>query len=112
MKKIILLITAIIFGLSAYADYTVTTSQPLYNAQPIGYQAFQPYGQSYYQNPYQMQYPGQCINPYQYQNPYLNRSNLPYTMLNPAVTGLGATTGGSVAKNIGQSILYSMLRGY
>lgn len=118
MNKGILLLIAISIGLSAYADYTVTTQQPLYNAPVVDYPMIQPYpqpyAQPYYQNPYQAQYQGQCVNPYQYQAPYLYRRNLPYTALNPAVTGLGTTTttGGSVAKNIGQSILYSMLRGY
>lgn len=123
MNRIILALIVMTIGLSAQADYTVTTYQPLYPAQitpPVGNypttQAYgQPYNQAYYPNPYQAQYQnqyqGQFVNPYQYR-PNVYGNNLPYSALNPAVTGLGTTGGSQVVKNIGQSVLYSLLRGY
>lgn len=107
-----LLLVAILIGLSAKADYTVQTYEPFYPnpAQPY-------YNQNYYANPYQAQYQTETANPYLYQqqcvNPYLNRrygypGYLPYSTLN------GTTTGGAqgIVKNIGQSLLYSIMRGY
>jgi len=122
MNRIILLLIAIAIGLSANADYTIQTSQPVYPAQTYGQQYIQPYNQVYNQNPYYQnqnpyQYQAQCVNPYQYQNSYYGYgNNSPYTGINPALStlsGLG-NTGGThqIVKNIGQSMLYSMLRGY
>lgn len=130
MNRLILLLVAVLVGLSANADYTVTTNQPLYPT-PVGSYSIaqqpymQQYNQGYYQNPYQNQYQGQYINPYQvgyqqqyanpyqYQMPYGYRSNSPYSVINSAISGLGATNGTQgIVKNIGQSILYSMVRGY
>jgi len=111
----------ITIGLAAYADYTVQTIQPWYNPQTSTLYSSQPYNptynqtydqgysQDYYQNPPQVQYQRQCINPYQYRRPYYGYSNtLPY-----AATGL-LNTGGTqnVVRNIGQSMIYSMFRGY
>lgn len=121
MNKIILFLIAVSIGLCAQADYTVQTYQPLYPAQPVGYPAIQPYAQQYnqqynqgyYQNPYQAQYQGQYVNPYQYPRPYGYGNNLPYTGMN-SILPVSGNTGGTqqVVKNIGQSMLYSMLRGY
>jgi len=146
MKKIILLLAVILVGLSARADYTVTTTQPVYQApiqQPINYSALQPYaqpytqtyGQNYGQNyvqPYTQQYnpysqnpyqtsqcQGNYINPYQYRNQYGYGAS-PYGVGGSVLSGLGglgglggtSTGGAGIVKNIGQSVLYSMLRGY
>jgi len=114
MNKIILFLMTMIIGLSAHADYTVQTSQPLYPTQAISYSALQSYApqynQGYYQNPYQAQCQGQYANTYPYQGAY-GYGN-PYTAVNPTVAGLG-TIGGTpqVLKNIGQSMIYSMIRG-
>lgn len=128
MNRIILLLIAITIGLSANADYTVQTYQPLVPSQPIqpiDYTTNQPYmqtynqqysptyNQPYYQNPYQVQSQTQCVNPYQYQNPYTYGSNIPYSAINAATSSIGS--GGvapQIMKNIGKSMLYSMLRGY
>ena len=106
MNKTILSLLVIAIGLSAQADYTVQTVEPLYpnqmtqpqnytNIQPYQqnpqYQQGQPYqpyqnynqtyNQGYYQDPYQTQnpYQGQVQNPYlgQYPNQYNPYSN-PY----------------------------------
>ena len=134
MKRIILSLIAMLIGLSAHAfswqNLIIPSNQtyqpyqqlvPAQVAQPaqaINYSAFQPYAQSYnqgnyqnpyqrqYANPYQSQYQGQYANPYQYQSPYGYGSSLP-----SMVSGLG-NTGGSeqVMKNIGESMIYSMIR--
>lgn len=136
MNKIILLLIVISMGLSVQAfDWTSLLYQPaqpyssyqqyptyqsyvpnqaIQNAQNIDYSATQaygqPYSQAYYQNPYQIQNQGQYINPYLNRRPYGYRNNLPYNV----VPALSTTTTGtnSVAKSLGQSMLYSMLRGY
>lgn len=97
----------ITFGLSAQAlswtDFILPSANyPI--AQPNPYTQ---YNQAYYPNSYQTQ----CISPYQYQNPYSYSNNIPYSITNPTVSG---TTGGTsrILKNIGQSVLYSMIRGY
>ena len=133
MNRIILLFGVIIFGLINQVEaYTVTTYQPtqsypqVFSAQPNqGLQSFDystnqaysnPYNQTYsqnpYQSPYQVPYQGQCVNPYQYQNPYAYGNNLPYTA-SPTTSELG-TSGGTqqLLKNIAQSIIFSKLRGY
>lgn len=130
MNRIIILLALILIGLSAKADYTVTTQQPLYPNEIESYSSIQPYNQGYpqqynqgyYQNPYQAQaqyanpyqagFQQQYINPYQFQNPYGYRNNLSQA-INPAILG-NTTTGGAqqILKNIGQAIIYSKLRGY
>jgi len=137
MNKIILLLIAATIGLAAQADYTITTQQPLSvnpNYLPVDYAASQPYSQmypqpygqgyaqtsasqypqpynqAYYSNPYLTQCQGQYANPYAYRNPYSTSS--PYSVVNSALSGLGTTTGTGVAKTIGRSMLFSLLRGY
>lgn len=112
--KMILFLLTISIGLSAQADYTVQTYQPFYPAQAMNYSNIQPYNQGYYQNPYQTQCQGQYANPYQYQTPYYGYgNNSPYPLVNSAITGNGITNGTpQIVKNIGQSLLYSMIRGY
>lgn len=126
MNKIILLLLAMTISLSTYANqlpnYTYQTYQPYQTyqsippaqaAQPIDY-IVQPYGQQYnqgyYQTPYQSQCQGQYVTPYQGYNSYGN--NAPYTVMNPTAAGLAAPCGTQqIVRNIGQSLLYSMLRG-
>lgn len=125
MNRIILLLMLISIGLSAQADYIVQASQPilpdqtypsLYPAGAVGYPLHR-----HYQNPYVVQdqqqyvnpyiYQQQCYNPYLYQRPYGNI--LPYQATNSSILNGDNTNGNQgVMKNIGQSILYSMLRGY
>lgn len=121
MKKIIMLMGILAIGSSAFADYTVQTVSPAIPIQTYGSyygqgynQAYNPvytqnYGQNYYQNPYQTQ----CQNPYT--NPYYQyQRTYPYGGINNPLSTLGNTTNGNnqIIKNIGQSVLYSMLRGY
>lgn len=122
MKRIILVLTAIFIGLAARADYTVQTYQPMTPEQTVNYYGSQGYYnpgycQGTYQNPYQGYYTnpyvnqGQYVNPYAYRNPYyLNRG---YNAIPSVVNSIGASGGaGQIIKNVGQSMLYSMLRGY
>ena len=119
MNRVLLLLVAVLMGLSAKANYTVTTTQPLYPNNVYDYPSVQqPYNQGYYQDPYQAQAQNSYINPYQqpyaspYQ-PYGYRNNIPFSILNSATTGLGSSTGTTgIVKNIGRSLLYSMMRGY
>lgn len=128
MSKIIFLLVVMAATLSAHADMWSTyphqafqpyqqyqSQAPFQSVQSMGYAGNQLYGlqdaQGYYQNPYQTQCQGQYINPYQYQRPYGSYS--PYSVMNSALSGLGSGGGAQqVVKNIGQSVLYSMLRGY
>ena len=130
MNKIIFTILAITIGLSANADYTVQTYQPIQGVdytnnqlygQTYGQNYVQPYSQTYgqnynqpyYQNPYQAQYNTQCVNPYQNRNPYTYGNGLQSTLVNSALSGIGSTGGTTgIAKNLGRSMLYSMIRGY
>lgn len=122
MNKKLLLLILFSIGLSAKADYTVQTYQPLYPAQTVNYPVVQqPYNQQYEQYPYQTQcstqyqtqYPNQYVNPYMYPRyNYGYGNNLPYQIVNPSILGTGSTGGQQVMKNIGQSVLFSILRGY
>lgn len=114
MKKTILFLMVILIGLSVNADDTTQTEQPIYPAQVVDYSTIPPSPQQYnyqgyYQNPYQAQYPRPYINPYQYRMPYYGGANiLPYSIL-----GTGSTGGAQqIMRRIGQSIIYSMMRGY
>lgn len=124
MKKIILCIITMTIGLSAsalswlgnpYTPYQNPTS--IMPTQVVDYnniqQNGQPYTQTYIQTPYQTQcqspgqYPGQYINPYNYQRYGYGG----YPIVNSTLNGVA---GGSnqIIKNIGRSMIYSMLRGY
>ena len=115
MNKAILILSVILIGLSAKADYTVQTYQPLYPTNPIYNSATSPYLQNYEQqypnNPYYTQCYGRHMNPYRYRPHYDYRTNFPYSTANPPI--VDNTTGtNSVVKNIGQSMLFSLIRGY
>lgn len=134
MNRIIVFFVAISIGLSAQAfQWSSLFSQP-YMSQPYqqyppypSYQSFvptqteqvvnypdnqnyvQPYNQTYYQNTYPVQYQGQ-YNPYQYQRPYGYGNNVPYAPVGSV--NQGNTNGTSqIVKNIGQSLIYSMING-
>ena len=108
---------------SSYPQYTQSTQSSILNSvlpvqtSQVDYSTTQPYGQTYNQgysqNPYQNTYAGQYNNPYQYQRPYGYGTSVPYSVVNSAVSGLGTTgAGGQIVKNIGRSMIYSMMRGY
>lgn len=100
-----------------YSPYqNINPAQIIQQGQAIDYSTNPVYGQNYnqpyVQNPYQTQcqYPGQYINPYQYQR---YGYGTPYSTVNSALNGLNTVGGGNqIIKNIGRSMFYSMLRGY
>lgn len=113
-KRVILFLVLVLSGLSVQADYTVTTQKPFYNAQAAGCYPYaqtynQQYNQGYYQNPYQQQY----YNPYLYRRPYIvNGNNLPTIVTNTADTTTTTSVPRQVARNVGQAMMFRMLRGY
>lgn len=119
MKKIILFSMLISIGLSAEAfswqNLLFQPSSTIIPGQPSTFSTIQPYNQmynnQYYQNPYQTQCQVPYVNPYLYQRrqSYIN----PYNVINPIVPNQTTTGGASQAvKNIGQSLIYSMMQGY
>jgi len=115
-KRVILFLVLVLMGLSAQADYTVTTQQPFYNAQAAGYYPYaqnynSQYNQVYSQNPYQTQQ--QYYDPYQCQSPYVDyRNSYPYGVT-PGVSGLTSTNvQNQIARNIGKFMILRMMRGY
>lgn len=134
MKKIMLLLIITSIGLSAqafqwsnlltqpyrpyspYQPYIPNQIPPVQTTQVVDYATNQPYTQPYNnpiycQAPYQAQYQGQYVNPYQYR-PYNYANSVPYAAINAATSGLGTAGGNGIVKNIGQSVIYSLLRGY
>lgn len=134
-KRVIVSLIFILMGLSAKADYTITTQKPFYNPQAAAYynaqQPYNPtynqqYNQGYYQNPYQAQAQGQYFdpaqavtqqqyyNPYQYPRPYVGYgNNLPYIVANAADTATSTTSvPQQIAKSVGRAMMYKMIRGY
>lgn len=114
MNRLMLLLIAVLVGLSAQANYTVTTFQPFYPnyQQPYNQYYYQQDNQDYSQNPYKTQCQQQYVNPYRYQNPYYGYgNNLPYGIAN--VSGVnGSNVPQQIVRNIGQRMIYSMMRGY
>lgn len=130
MNKIILLLATLSIGLSVNAfDWSSLFSQqyqpypqyrPFMNAQPIQTTQvvdssinsnYDPqYNQTYCQNPYQSQYQGQYVNPYLSRRIYGYGNNMPYYVRNSILPTNNNT--GQAVRNIGQSLLYSMVRGY
>lgn len=106
MRKAILLLIVFIIGLSANADYVVQPYSPYYQP-PIN-----TYTNEYDPNSsYQIQNQQQCINPYAYGR-YRYRNNLLYPGTNPLLYGANVSGNQGILRNIGQSLLYSMMRGY
>ncbi len=114
MNRLLLLFISVLIGLSAQANYTVSTYQPFYPtyAQQYNQSTTQQYNQDCYQNPQQAQCQQQYVNPYQYQNQYYGYgNNLPYAINN--ISGLNSSTvPRQIVRNIGQRMIYSMMRGY
>lgn len=132
MKKIIMALTIFMMGLSVHAaGWAELLSQPYQQTdtyvvpQANGYSVVQPvnspYNNMFYQDPNQVQCQAPYTNPYLYRrpygvvNPYTGRINPfiqnPYA---PNVTTTVNTTSvpNQIVRNIGQSMLYSMMRGY
>lgn len=132
MKKIIIILSVILIGLSAKAfDWVGLGYQPYQQSntpQTTTFSVVQPANPSYdnmfYQSPNQVQCQAPYVNPYLYRRPYgyINPYNYtnPYNVTNPLVQSpyntTTTTTSSSVptqiVRNIGQSMLYSMMRGY
>lgn len=112
MRKILSVFLFLLIGLTANADYSFQTYDTFYNpSYNSSYNSFnnpsvKTYTEEYYpNNPYHNHYTQQCVNPYQHRRRYKYRNNLPYLYGNNVSTNQG------VVRNIGQSLLYSMLRG-
>lgn len=120
MKKIITALFIIMAGLSAqafdWAEYGYNTyQQPIDTSQPTTLSVVQPanpvYNNMFYQDPTQVQCQMPYNNPYIYRRPYGYMN--PYARVNPITSipsGTNATS--QIVRNIGQSVLYSMMRGY
>lgn len=135
MSRVILILSIMFLGLSARADVW-SYSQPLQPAVPAvpaqpadfnNYQYNQPYNQlqgqgQYPNNNYYNQPLSQYNNPYQYRpNPYAGYNNYgyattPYSTVGSTLGGLstlgGAGVKNQIIRNIGQNVIYSMMRGY
>lgn len=130
MKKIIMVLTVFMMGLSVHAaGWAELLSTPYSQAdsyvvpQVNGFSVVQPanpaYDNMFYQNPNQIQCQVPYTNPYQYRRPYGQINPYSYRV-NPLLqspyntTPMSATTNlpKQVVRNIGQSMLYSMMRGY
>lgn len=135
MSRAILILAIMFMGISARADIWsngyVQPLQPAVPAQPVQPDQFQNYhytmpgDQTYYQgqypNPYQNQPLSQVYNPYQYRpNPYAYNNYgyavSPYSTLGSGLTGLtglgGAGIKNQIIRNVGQNMIYSLMRGY
>lgn len=133
MYKIISILSVIIccvfVQVASFADYSVTTSEPLqpsfYGNYPNNIYANNPY----YVNPQNINANGygvQYSNPYQYQSNYTNPygyrnygystqpiAQIPYSLLNQGTANYaGGGIKNQIIRNIGQNVLYSMMRGY
>ena len=129
MKKIIISLTVFMMGLSVHAaGWAELLSQPYSQTdsyvvpQANGSSVVQPnptYNNMFYQDPNQVQCQVPYTNPYLYRRPYGQVNPYSYRV-NPLLqspyntTPTAATTNlpNQVVRNIGQSMLYSMIRGY
>lgn len=133
MKKIIMTLVIFMMGLSVHAaGWAELLSQPYQPTdtyavpQTGGYSVVQPanpaYDNMFYQYPNQVQCQVPYTNPYLYRRPYgqINPYSYRANPLNPLLqspyntTPMSASTNlpKQVVRNIGQSMLYSMMRGY
>lgn len=129
MKKIIVTLAFFVTGLSAYAaGWAELLSAPYAQnntytyPQTATYSVVQPanpaYNNMFYQDPNQVQCQAPYVNPYLYRspygaiNPYSYRVNPlwhnPYSTTTTTSTSVPA----QIVRNVGQSMLYSMMRGY
>ena len=131
MKKIIITFAVITMGLSAQAfDWAGLGYQPYQQGntqQPSTFSVVQPVNPSYnnmfYQDPNQVQCQVPYVNPYR--TPYYGAVN-PYRTINPLAQSPLVQSQllqspyntnvpnvpSQIVRNIGQSVLYSMMRGY
>lgn len=133
MKKIIIAFFVFIIGLSANAAGWAELLSPPYPQQTNSYffpqtngysvvQSANPtYDNMFYQDPNQVQCQASYVNPYLYRRPY-GQIN-PYTYgvnplfqnpynMTPTSTATTTSLPGQIVRNVGQSMLYSMMRGY
>lgn len=130
MKRTIMVLTIFIIGSVAHAvgwaellspPYPQTNSYvfPQTNGYSVVQSANPTYDNMFYQDPNQVQCQASYVNPYLYRRPYGQINPYSYgtnpLFQNPYNMTPNATTtnlGGQVVRNIGQSMLYSMMRGY
>jgi len=128
MKKTIITLSVFIMGLSAHAGGWAELLSSPYSQNSIyttpqtnTFSVVQPTNPSYNNMFYQDSNQVQCQAPYN--NPYLNRRPYgvinpysginPYNSINPYNTTTTSTSGtNQIVRNVGQSMLYSMMRGY
>lgn len=130
MRKTIIALTIFMIGLSAHAvgwaellspsyapnnTYTVPQANTFSVVQP----ANPAYNNMFYQDPNQVQCQAPYVNPYLYRRPYGNINPYSYRvnplMQNPynsTVTTTSTSVPTQIVRNVGQSMLYSMMRGY
>lgn len=128
MKKTLITFTVFIIGLSAHAvGWAELLSQPYgqntYTVPQVNtFSVVQPanpaYNNMFYQDPNQVQCQAPYGNPYLYRrpygviNPYSYRVNpLLQNPYNPTTT-TSTSMPTQIVRNVGQSMLYSMMRGY
>lgn len=129
MKKIIISLTVFMMGLSVHAAGWAELLSTPYSQnnsyvvpQANGFSVVQPnptYNNMFYQDANQVQCQVPYTNPYLYRQPYGQINPYSYRV-NPLLqspyntTTTSATTNlpNQVVRNIGQSMLYSMMRGY
>lgn len=134
MKKIMITLSVLAIGLSVHAlaweDFGYTPyQQTIPTAQTGTFSVVQPvnspYSNMFYQDPNQVQCQAPDVNPYLYRrpygvvNPYTGRVNTwapgvyaPTTtgLYSPTVTTTTTGVPNQIVRNIGQSMLYSMMR--
>lgn len=129
MKKIIIAFIVFIIGLSAHAvgwaellsqpyaqnAYTVPQANTFSVVQPVN----PAYNNMFYQDSNQVQCQAPYVNPYLYRrpygniNPYYYRANpLLQNPYNTTTTTTSTSVPTQIVRNVGQSMLYSMMRGY
>jgi hypothetical protein len=132
MKKIIIALSVFTIGLSAHAagwaellsspySENNTYAAPQTNTFSVVQPANPAYNNMFYQDPNQVQCQAPYVNPYLYRRPYGNINPYSYRvnplLQNPYTTTTTSTSTSTgvptqIVRNVGQSMLYSMMRGY
>lgn len=130
MKKTLITFIVFIIGLSAHAAGWAELLSPSYSQnnaytvpQTNTFSVVQPtnpaYNNMFYQDPNQVQCQAPYVNPYLYRRPYgvvnpysYNVNPLFQNPYNTTATTTSTSMPTQIVRNIGQSMLYSMMRGY
>lgn len=130
MKKIIMVLIVFMMGVSVHAAGWAELLSTPYSQnntyvvpQANGFSVVQPanpaYNNMFYQDPNQVQCQAPYANPYLYRSPYGQINPYSYRVnpmwqspYNTTTTSTTTSLPNQVVRNIGQSMLYSMMRGY